>query len=93
VYDPELCTGAKHTTRPLTTQRHHIHPKYLSALLGVPVRTELTPLCGMCHDAVHHLLDHLISEGATPGHRRGAGYWRWVDEAWAWWQAGVLANP
>jgi hypothetical protein len=48
-------------------------------------------LCNNDHDAVHHLLAHLINEGSTPGHRRGAGYWRWVDLGWAWWQANVLA--
>lgn len=89
-YDPELCTGSSHSCLPLTTDRHHIRPKYLAALLGIPIRTETTPLCGACHESTHHLIVHLINEGETPGHHRGAGYWRWVDEAWAWWQAEVL---
>lgn len=85
--DLELCTGSSHAARPLVTDRHHVYPKYLCGLLGLPQRLERTPLCGACHDAVHHLLDHLVSDGETPGHRRGAGYWRWVDEAWSWWQS------
>lgn len=89
-YDPELCTGSAHSCKPLTTQRHHVYPKYLSALLGVRINPRVAPLCGACHDSVHHLIEHLINEGTTPGHRRGAGYWRWVDEAWDWWQAAVL---
>lgn len=89
-YDPESCTGSSHSCRPLTTQRHHLYPKFLCGLLGIPVIPVVTPLCGSCHDSVHALLVHLINEGATPGHVRGAGYWQWVDMAWAWWQAEVL---
>ena len=90
MYDPELCAGSTHSCAPLTTQRHHVIPKYLSALLGLPITRTVVPLCGTCHDAVHHLIEHLINEGETPGHRRGAGYWRLVDIAWAWWKTEML---
>lgn len=91
-YDPELCQGSGHSCAPLTTQRHHLFPKYLCGLLGVPYRREVVPLCGTCHDSVHHLLHHLINEGSASGHRRGAAYWSHVDAAWKWWQASLLTR-
>ncbi len=90
MYDPEPCNGSSHSCQPLVTDRHHTYPTYLCGLLGIPARREVVPLCGACHDAVHHLLHHLINEGATPGHRRGAAYWSLVDAAWDWWQAALL---
>lgn len=83
--DHELCTGATyHAPLPHATQRHHIRPKYLSALLGVPIVHEVTPLCGNCHGRVHHALTHLINEGLQV-HRLSDGEQLLVNLAWGWW--------
>jgi hypothetical protein len=87
----------EHRPTYIETDLHHVRPTYLALLLypgltrtqlfaAHPETRETVSLCNNDHDAIHHLLEHLISEGQTPGHRRGAGYWRWIDEAWAWWQ-------
>lgn len=84
--DLELCVGALyHSPKPTLTQRHHIRPMYLAALLGVPIDPTVVPLCATEHDNVHHALRHLINTGDNP-HRfadRTQGY---VDMAWLWWQ-------
>ena len=89
-YDPELCQGAAyHSPRPITTERHHVYPKYLADLLGLPVIPVLVPLCGTEHENVHHALRHLINTGENP-HRfadRTQGY---VDAAWTWWQVALI---
>ncbi len=90
--DAELCQGATyHSPQPLWTERHHVIPMYLSALLGLPVVTIVVPLCETEHGNVHHALHHLINTGENP-HRfadRTQGY---VDDAWYWWQAAILSG-
>ncbi len=90
--DTELCEGATyHSPVPLWTERHHIYPKYLSGLLGVPVIEKLVPLCGTEHENVHHALRHLINTGENP-HRFAAQTQGYVEAAWVWWQAELLAQ-
>ncbi len=90
--DSETCEGATyHSPRVVSTERHHVYPMYLAALLGQPVNPLMVPLCATEHDNVHHALHHLISEGQQGGHRfadRTQGY---IEVAWAWWQAALLA--
>jgi len=87
------CVGATyHSPRYAETDRHHVYPKYLSALLGVPTRSETMRLCSGCHDLVHHALHHLINTGTRGGHRLPAGARAQVLAAWGWWQALVLAE-
>jgi hypothetical protein len=75
--DAELCEGATyHSPLPLFTERHHVYPMYLAALLGVPANATVVPLCGTEHENVHHALRHLINTGENP-HRfadRTRGY-------------------
>lgn len=80
-----------HAPIPIWTQRHHVFPKYLCALLGVPVRALVVPLCATCHGRVHHALVHLINSGANP-HRLSAGEAGLVVQAWAWWQSTLAAR-
>ena len=90
--DSEPCEGATyHAPQPLFTQRHHVRPKYLAALLGVPIDPTVVPLCATEHDNVHHALHHLINEGQQGGHRfadRTQGY---IEAAWQWWGAALMA--
>lgn len=89
--DLELCEGALyHAPLPLWTERHHIFPTYLCSLLGVAKRHEIVPLCGNCHERVHHALKHLINEGSNP-HRLSPAETVIVERAWAWWQAELVA--
>lgn len=89
--DPELCMGSTfHSPRAMTTERHHIYPKFLSALLGQPINPLVVPLCGTEHSNVHHALEHLINEGDNP-HRFAERTQGYVDAAWSWWQAAVTA--
>lgn len=87
--DTEECEGAAHHAPiPLWTQRHHIYPTYLCALLELPKRHEVVPLCGNCHERVHHALRHLINTGANP-HRLSSSEMALVMVAWEWWQWGL----
>ena len=88
--DFESCTGAAyHSPLPLWTERHHVYPMYLSALLGVPDVHLLRPLCANCHTRVHHVLAHLINSGEQ-GHRLSDGEQLLVNLAWSWWQGELL---
>lgn len=88
--DPESCRGATyHAPLVLWTDRHHVIPKYLCALLGVPVVDEVVPLCASCHERVHHALTHLINTGLNP-HRLSANEATYVARAWDWWQRALL---
>lgn len=53
--------------RPLRTQGHHIHPVYLQNRIYGQIRDpQLKYLCGLCHDAVHEVIDWLLGEGRQP---------------------------
>ena len=88
-YDPQPCAASDHhRPLPVETDRHHIYPKYLCGLLGVPIIHTTVPLCGACHQAVHHVLEHLISDGEAPGHRwTTTAVGPWIAMAWHWWQS------
>lgn len=87
--DWEMCAGAaNHAPAPLWTERHHVFPKFLSALLGIPVVPNLVPLCGNCHGRVHHALAHLINSGAV-AHRLSPSEALLVSRAWDWWQESL----
>lgn len=91
--DSEPCMGAAyHSPTPLWTARHHIFPSYLCALLSVAKRNETVALCDTEHVNVHHVLDHLISEGAQGGHRLPPRTQTYIDRAWTWWQAVLLSQ-
>lgn len=90
--DHEPCTGALyHAPLPLWTERHHVIPKYLCALLNKPVIHMLAPLCSNCHVRVHHALTHLINTGENP-HRLSPREMTLVVIAWMWW-VGSLLEP
>ena len=90
--DAEPCVGATyHSPQPLWTERHHIFPMYLSALLDLPVVPLVAPLCGTEHENVHHALRHLINTGENP-HRFADRTQTLVDAAWEWWQAAIMAH-
>lgn len=90
---PVVCRGAlDHRPRYAETDAHHVYPKYLSALLGVPVNRWTVPLCSGCHDLAHHVLHHFINTGAPGGHLPPAGIALLVDDAWEWWQR-TLSEP
>lgn len=86
-----VCQGAL-DHRPLyaETDRHHVRPKYLSALLGLAIEPRVVPLCSGCHDLAHHVLHHLINTGTRGGHRLPKGLAILVDDAWNWWQQSLL---
>lgn len=91
--DPENCIGAaSHSPRPIETERHHIFPKYLCALLEVPERPEIVPLCGTCHSNVHHVLTTLINTGTLEGHRLSESSREIVNLAWGWWREMLEAD-
>ena len=88
--DHESCVGAAyHAPLPLWTERHHIFPKYLSALLGVAEVPLLAALCSNCHTRVHHALHHLINAGTNP-HRLSDGESYLLNLAWSWWSQELL---
>ncbi len=90
--DTELCAGATyHSPQPLWTERHHVYPMYLSALLGLPVIPIVVPFCETEHGNVHHALRHLINTGTNP-HRFAESTESYVEAAWTWWQAAILAQ-
>ncbi len=85
------CYGVRsHTPEPAEVDQHHIRPKYMAHLLGVPERTEIVALCSGCHDLVHHVLRHRVNEGTVGGHRLSAMLRDAVDTAWSWWQETLL---
>jgi hypothetical protein len=52
---------------PLRTQYHHSKPVYLqNRLYGRIVHPADMWLCGLCHDAVHEVIDWLLGEGRQP---------------------------
>ncbi len=90
--DIELCAGSTyHSPLPILTERHHLMPKYLAALLGLPIDPTVVPLCGTEHENVHHALHHLINTGENP-HRFADRTQSYVDVAWEWWQAAILVG-
>lgn len=85
-----VCAGSLyHSPAYCEVDNHHVYPKYLCSLLGVPERRETVPLCSTDHDNAHHALVHLINNGESGGHRLSAGLQVHVDAAWRWWQATV----
>lgn len=89
-----VCQGAlDHRPNYAETDRHHVRPKYLSSLLGVPIDPRTVPLCSGCHDLAHHALHHLINEGVIGGHVLPYGLRVVVYDAWAWWQAALGGQP
>lgn len=88
-----VCQGAlKHSPRYAEVDRHHLYPKYLSALLNVPERRDTVDLCAGCHDTAHHVLHHLINTGTVCGHHLPYGIRAVVYPAWRWWQATIEGN-
>ncbi len=86
-----ICRGVKsHTPEPAETDKHHIFPKFMAGILGIPIRRETVTICSGCHDLVHHVLAHLVNEGTVGGHRLSAPLRLMVDSAWAWWQEESL---
>lgn len=90
--DLELCIGAaEHRPMVLWTERHHVYPMYLCRLAGVPIRQRVEPLCGTCHENVHHAIHHLLADGTVGGHHLSAGSRALVYDWWAWWQDVISA--
>lgn len=88
--DSEECQGASyHSPLPLWTDRHHVIPKYLSALLGQPIDPRTVSLCATEHVNIHHAIVHLINEGSQGEHRFSARTQSYIDAAWTWWQGAV----
>ncbi len=85
--DPRPCASGirDHTPEPAERERHHIYPRYLAALLGVPERPQTAVLCAGCHDQLHHVIHHRINSGTVGGHRLPAGLRMLADDAWTWW--------
>ena len=82
-----ICSGAReHTPQYAEIDNHHLYPRYLCGLLGVPERRETVQLCSGCHDLLHHVLHHCINAGTLGGHRLSAGLKRHVEAAWQWWR-------
>jgi hypothetical protein len=89
--DLEKCVGSR-THRPavITTDRHHVYPKYLCALLELKEIGALVPLCKTEHDNIHHVIDHLINEGEAGGHVLSLGATILVNACWDWYQEVLL---
>jgi hypothetical protein len=52
---------------PIRTQFHHSRPVYLqNRLYGRIVYPADFWVCGLCHDAIHEILDWLLKEGRRP---------------------------
>jgi hypothetical protein len=87
------CEGVRsHTPEPAEVDRHHTYPTYLCSALGIPKRRETVLLCSGCHDLVHHILHHLISEGSLGGHHPSAPLSVHIFAAWRWWQEQLIEN-
>jgi hypothetical protein len=83
------CQLYAHNTppRPIRTQFHHSKPVYLQNRLYGEIRFGPDVwLCGLCHDAVHEILDWMLGEGRKPNptpsvrspmYREAAKTWRW----------------
>ncbi len=83
----KVCAGARyHSPIYYEIDNHHVYPRYLCALLGIPERPETVPLCATDHDNAHHALTTRINEGTVGGHRLPDGLRSIVDRAWQWWQ-------
>jgi len=83
----KVCVGARyHSPIYYEIDNHHLFPKFLCALLGVPERRETVPLCATDHDNVHHALTALINTGTVGGHRLAPGSRLLVEAAWVWWR-------
>jgi len=56
------------SSRPVRTQGHHRHPQSLQIELTgvVDPHSEISWLCGTCHDSVHAWLDHLLGRAYRP---------------------------
>ncbi len=83
------CGMADHTPQYAEVDSHHVFPKYMAGLLGIPERKETVALSSGCHDQAHHVIHHLINEGTVGGHRLAPGLRALVDQAWEWWQEEV----
>lgn len=82
-----VCVGALyHSPIYYEVDSHHIFPRYMAGLLGIPERPETAILCATDHDNLHAILKHLINEGTMGGHRPAPGLRVLVDRAWSWWQ-------
>jgi hypothetical protein len=91
--DTEACVGGvEHRPTPYETDRHHAHPKYMAALLGIPIEPRTVPLCPTCHMNVHHVIVHLVNTGSYNGHRLPVGLRILVDDAWTWWVHNLVTK-
>lgn len=83
-----VCQGASyHSPIYYETDNHHIFPRFLCGLLGIPARKETAILCATCHDNLHAVIRHLVNEGTVGGHRLSRGMAAQVNAFWSWWQA------
>ncbi|HEY8836729.1 MAG TPA: hypothetical protein VIO16_03425 [Dehalococcoidia bacterium] len=88
--DGHLCRGAmRHTPTPAEHDMHHLYPKFMCALLGIPERRETVLLCSGCHDLIHHVYRHLVNEGHVGGHHLSGDLRGLVESFWTWWQAAA----
>ncbi len=86
----KVCVGARyHSPTYYETDNHHVFPRFLCALLGIPSRPETVVLCAQCHDNVHATLRNLINTGSWGGHRLPAGTRAQVMAAWSWWKSAA----
>lgn len=85
------CVGAReHRPDYAETDAHHVFPKYLAHLLGVPEIPTTVTLCSGCHDLVHHLIHHLISDGNVDRHHSSPRVMALARRAYGWWAAKVV---
>jgi len=89
---PPCAGGLDHTPEPAEVDRHHEHPVYLCAAVGIPSDKQTIVLCSGHHDLAHHTLHHLINEGHMGGHRLSAGLKASIDRTWIWWQNALLSK-
>ena len=91
--DGEACVGcATHRPAPITTDRHHVYPKYLCELLGMDDIPEVVPLCKTEHDNVHHVIEHFINEGTSGGHVLSWGANVLVALCVGWYQLHIMTR-
>ena len=68
------CQLYAHTSAPfpIITQGHHRFPEYLQRRAWGQVRDQdLLWVCGLCHDALHAVIRHMLGEGRHPGPQVG----------------------
>ncbi len=88
-----ICQGSRyHSPVYYEVDTHHLYPKYLCHLLGIPERPETIALCALDHDNLHHVIRHYINEGSPGGHRLSVALKGHVDAAWQWWENTILAE-